>query len=335
MEKPKLKVVGAKPLYDEELRLWLENHIEEHPHLNTNVLSRTDKTGVSRAGLDSYLAGTYFLPKEQGGAGVSSSKIEDKIRAYREKVEGTVRHGYANTFVETRSWQQFLHACHTAINENAIVVVYASPGIGKSRCLKQYSVQKMTTMPIEILCSANITTRYFVQKIAGELGLDDRVPTAKLEDMICAKLAKNPRPLFVDQANYLKETALGSICYIWEKARIPIVLIGTKDLFDLFTTTRLTQDVRMQLSSRVAMHYPLKELSLAEVKAIVKRVLGDKATDSVIAKIYTLTQGNHRHIDMIIPRIADLEKRNEDSLNSGEINFEDIVETAGHRLMVG
>ena len=60
-----------------------------------------------------------FLPKAQGGMDVSSenSKLEPAIRAYRERVEGTARHGFQEVFVETRSWQQFRHACHTAITE--------------------------------------------------------------------------------------------------------------------------------------------------------------------------------------------------------------------------
>lgn len=333
----RLKVVGPAPPGDEELRRWLAKYIAEHPHHTTLVLSRSQHIGVSRTALDAYLDGTYFLPKESGGMGVSpaNSTIEKKVRAFREQVEGTVRHGYANTFVETRSWMQIQQACATAINENVIVVVYGKPGVGKSRGLTEFAVRKMTTSPVHLLCSANITTRYFVQLIARELGIDDRPPTAKLEDLIAERLKRNPRPIFIDQANYLNEKALGTVCYVWEKARVPVVLAGTKDLFELFTTSRLTEDVRAQLSSRVAMHYPLVELAPAEVKAIVKRALGEDATDEAIAQIMNMTAGVHRHVDMIIPRILDLKQRNEDRLRSGEYTMQDIVTTAGRRLMTG
>lgn len=333
----RLKVVGGKPPGDDELHRWLVNYIAEHPHHTTAVLSRKQYTGVSRTALDMYVEGTYFLPKESGGAGVqpANSKIEAAIRAFREQVEGTVRHGYANTFVESRSWMQMQQACTTAISENVIVVVYGKPGVGKSRCLTEFAVRKMSTSPVSILCSANVTTRHFVQKIAREIGVDDQQPTAKLEDMIAERLKRNPRPLFVDQANYLNEKALGTICYVWELARVPVVLAGTKDLFELFTTSRLTEDVRAQLSSRVAMHYPLAELAPSEVKAIVKRALGDDATDEAVSQIVNVTGGVHRHVDMIIPRINELKKRNEERLARGEITMEDIVMTAGRRLMAG
>lgn len=333
----KLKIVGPHQHGDEELRLWLSGYIKQHPHLTTAVLSRSDHIGLSRPLLDSYLEGTYFLPRSSGGNGVSpqSSKAERIIRAYRERVEGTVRHGYANTFVETRSWMQMQQAFTTAIQESVIVVIYGSPGVGKSRCIMEYSKRKLTTSPISLLCSANITTRHFVQKIARAVGLDDKPAVARLEDNISEKLRKSPRPLIVDQANYLNEKSLGTVCYLWELARIPVVLVGTHDLYNLFNTSRLTQDVRAQISSRVAMHYPLAELSLAEGKSILRRALGADATEENIAKVMTVTGGIHRHVDMIVPRINELKKRNELKLKAGEITMADVIDTAGLKLMVG
>jgi DNA transposition AAA+ family ATPase len=334
-----IKIVGGgRDVGDEKLRLWLDEYIKEHPHMTTAELSRSNQIGMSRTALDAYLDGTYFLATGAGGMGVSpkNSKLEDKIRTFRDRVEGTERHGYKNSFIQTRSWMQFQHACKTAIEENVIVIVYGKPGVGKSRSMKQFETDRMTTLPVEILCSANITTRYFVQKIARQLGLSDVPPTAKLEDMIVDRLKKSPRPLFVDQANYLNEKALGTICYIWELARIPIVLLGTHDLKELFTRSTLTEDVRVQLSSRIAMHYPLMELSLDEVRTIVTRVLGDaRATNEVIAQIHNATLGNHRHLDMIMPRIAQAIDKNADRLDEGKVKVDQLVERAARKLMVG
>jgi len=336
----KIQVHGGGFVGDENLRLWLENYIDDHPHLTTAELGRADHIGMSKTALDAYLGGTYFLAKSSGGMQVNpkNSKLEAKVRAYRERVEGTIRHGYKNSFIETRSSKQFQHACKTAIDENVIVVVWAKPGVGKSRCMLEFSNESMKTRPVSILCSANITTRYFVQKIARELGLSDTPTTARIEDMIAEKLKRNPRPLFVDQANYLNEKALGSICYIWEIARSPIVLVGTKDLFEMFTRSSLTEDVRVQLSSRVAMHYPLMELSIEEVKTIVIRVLGSRATASVISHIYDSTHGNHRHLDMIMPRLAQAIDANRDGLDdpqNDKVTMEKLIDKATSRLMVG
>ncbi len=329
-----LIVIGDKPQHDEGLRIWLQEHIEKNPHLTTTVLASATHigAGVSRTTLDAYLNCTYFLPKPEG-LGVKTSKIEDKIRAYRDRVDG-VREGKTVPFVETGSWLQFKHACFTAINENAIVVVYGRPGIGKSRYLREYGYQKQKVVPLQVLCSANITPKYFVESIAKQLRIEHKFSIPTLEGMISDKLQKYPRPLFVDQANYLNEKALGTVCYLWETARIPIVLIGTADLFELFTTSQLTEDVRAQLSSRVAMHYPLVELTDKEVKSIVHNLLGDEATDERVAQIIRLTQNNFRHLSFLLPRIQDIKARQAEKLKTGEVSLDDVIETAGARLMV-
>jgi hypothetical protein len=129
--------------------------------------------------------------------------------------------------------------------------------------------------------------------------------------------------------------AVGTVCHIWEIARIPIVMVGTKELYNLFMNSRMTEDVRAQISSRVAMHYLLSELSLAEAKAILKRGLGEDATDEAIAQIYRVTGGIYRHVDMIIPRIRQLKSLNQEKLASGEVKMSDIIIAAGSKLMAG
>jgi DNA transposition AAA+ family ATPase len=323
--------------WDEELRSWLESHIKQYPHHSTEALSRSEYIGVARRALDLYVAGKYFLPKSMGGEGVdpATSKIENAVRAFRVQIEGTVRHGYANTFMETRAWKHFKQACSIAIDENVIVVVYGKPGIGKSRGLAEFAVREMTTAAAMILCSRNITPHHFVHEIAITLKLDVVGSVAKIEKAIAEKLRQRPRALFIDQANYLDERSLGSICFIWEKSRVPVILIGTKALYDLFMSSRLTQEVRAQLASRVAVHYLLPELTIGEVKTIVKRGLGDAATDEMIAQIHNVTGGIHRHVDMILPRILDLEARNKQKIDDGEVTMEKIINIAGSRLIIG
>jgi hypothetical protein len=83
----KLRAEGR--LGDEELRQWLLKRIEKIPTLTTASLARYEMVGCSRTGLDAYLRGLYFLPREHGGVGgdPATSKLEQKIRRYRERVE--------------------------------------------------------------------------------------------------------------------------------------------------------------------------------------------------------------------------------------------------------
>jgi len=322
---------------DEELRRWLAGHIADNPHRSTAVLSRAEHIGISRKALDEYLAGRYFLPKEKGGQGASpiDSKIENAIRAYRERVEGTPRHRYINHFTLTHTWERLKEACSIAVNENSIVLIYGRPGVGKSHCMSQYVLRELSTAPILILCSPNVTPVYFVEKIAQELRLKKGGKIAEIEDRIVQSLMRSPRPIIADQANYLSEKSLGSLCYIWEKARVPVIMSGTKELFNLFITSELTEGVRAQLSSRVAWHYLLPELSVAEVKAIVGRALGADASDEVVTRILNVTGGVYRHVDMLLPRVLDLMDRHYEKLESKEASMNDLIDLAASRLMLG
>jgi hypothetical protein len=144
-----------------------------------------------------------------------------------------------------------------------------------------------------------------------------------------------PRPFFIDQANYLSERSLGTVCHIWEIARVPIVLAGTKSLYDLFMTSQLTEDVRMQLSSRVAMHYPLAGLLLPESKAIIQRALGTEATDEVVAQIHNITGGFFRQLEWMIQNLLELMALNAEELKSGRVKLSTLITKAGTRLMIG
>lgn len=322
---------------DEELREWLESYIKKYPHHTTAILSRSEFIGVARAALDAYLEGKYFLPIKLGGQGVDSetSTLEDSIRDYRMRVDGTDRYNLVEAFIETRTYRQLKAACSIAINENVIVVVYGRSGIGKSVTLNEFAKREMSTAPIIILCSGNIKWGYFLEMLATGVGLNININPAKLEDLIAEKLKRTPRTIFIDQANYLDERGLGTICHIWEKAHIPICLFGTNDLYNLFMTTHYTDEVRIQLSSRIAFHFLLPELTVEEVKGIVQKALGTDATDAIIAQVYNITGGIHRHIDMLLKRTIYLRETNTKKLKTGEVTMKEIITIAGSRLIIG
>src|SRR5262249_33133444 len=160
------------------------------------------------------------------------------------------------------------------------------------------------------------TVRYFLQKLAKGVGVDESQTTARLADLVAEKLRRTPKPIFVDQANFLNEKALGVICYIWDIARIPVVLAGTQLLYETFHSSRMAQDERAQLARRVALHYPLAELRPEQARAIVERAIPG-LTKEEVAQIVKLTGGNHGSLESMITRILDLRKRNDTALKEG------------------
>ena len=105
-------------------------------------------------------------------------------------------------------------------------------------------------------------------------------------------------------------------------------------LYDTFFQSRLTEDVRGQLSSRIALHYLLPELEQAETRAILQKALGPDVTEDVITLIHSVTGGVFRSVDMMIPRLLELRQRNEKKLADGSVKMQDLVKTAASRLMI-
>lgn len=332
--KRKVVTVGEGAPWDEELRSWLKKHIAEHPHLNTAILSRSQYIGVSKPALDSYLKGTYFLPKASGGKGIDtkSSKVEELIGAYRERIELPIRHAPADEFVKTDTWFRLQSACQTAVHNRVIVVVYGRPGVGKSRCLAEFALQRLITYPVLILCSRNIGAKYFADVIAQTIGAKRQTSVAATEGEIVRRLLLNPRPLFIDQANYLSERCLGTVCFIWERTKVPIVLVGTTDLYTSFIQSSVTEDARAQISSRVTMFYRLSGLLEEEARAILQRALGQDADEEAVSLIYKETGGLFRYIETSIFNILHLKALNLDAIARGEITMLDIITLALSRL---
>ena len=157
-----IKHVGTEsPLGDEELRQWFQKYLEDHPHLTTTNLA--SQIGKSRAALDQYLAGKYFLPKANGGQGVDpkNSNIEPLLRTFRKKVDGLLSNetNGKTGFISTRTWYQVKKAIETAMDEHLIIVVYGPPGVGKTHALGHFLVENMVSTPIHLDPSPNVTVR--------------------------------------------------------------------------------------------------------------------------------------------------------------------------------
>ena len=114
----------------------------------------------------------------------------------------------------------------------------------------------------------------------------------------------------------------------------PHRLGGDQNIVREFYRSKLTEDVRGQSASRIALHCLLPELTKVETEAILRHALGAEAPDEMIEQIHQVTGGNFHSVDMIIPRILELEHRNRQKLADGTVKTNEIIKVAAACLMV-
>src|SRR5437870_882819 len=110
-----------------------------------------------------------------------------------------------------RQWLADYLAAHP---EHTTAVLARADYIGIAR--------RMATRPISVLCSPNTTPTSFVKHLAHLVGAEVRQQAHLTEEEIAAHLWRSPKPLFIDQANYLDEKSLGTLCFLWERQHLPM-----------------------------------------------------------------------------------------------------------------
>jgi hypothetical protein len=88
------------------------------------------------------------------------------------------------------------------------------------------------------------------------------------------------------------------------------------------------------LTSRIALRYLLPELTKVETEAILRHALGKEVTDEMVEQIHQVTGGNFRSVDMTIPRILEIERRNRRKLADGTVKTNEIIKLAAASLMI-
>ena len=110
--------------------------------------------------------------------------------------------------------------------------------------------------------------------------------------------------------------------------------MGIKTLFENFYQSKLTEGVRGQLTSRIALRYLLPELTKVETEAMLRHALGEEVTNEMVEQIHQVTGGNFRSVDMIIPRILEIERRNRQKFADGAVKMNEVIKVAAAHLMI-
>ncbi|EMV4498221.1 MAG: AAA family ATPase [Shewanella algae] len=235
------------------------NSVLESKTITASQLAK--EISVSSATLSQVLKGKY--------AADPSAVIEKLKKWLRLRDDRLATPNINPGFVMTKTAEQiitditFAHA----VAEDGIVVIYGSPGVGKTQALKHYRANNNNVWMIFASPSRSSITA-FLYGLALEMGILN--PTKRKDDLsraIINKIHRTEGIIIIDEAQHLSFETLEELRIIQEETSIPMVLSGNKKTYAKMTGGVRTEDFA-QLFSRIAKKRGIHKTKQADVRAI-------------------------------------------------------------------
>ena len=309
-------------------------------HLRQRLLGFKTRWNWSYAQISRDMTMFYGKRKDESGRNKNVGMGQSTIYAYAEckwtqnssqqaleRFEGRLRgwldhaeHGgqTENIDLSVRSAKLIDLGLREAYLSRKFVLIAGPSGQGKSLLLRHY--RNTTTRGDMRIVEAydGMTARAFLAAICRALGEIDTGSVDHLIMRAAGVLAEHPRVIAIDEANFLKSQSINQLVYIYNQARMGVVLLGTRELERIAHDSDLE---RVQTRFKVIIQLPL--LNEDEVKV---RLLKSFDRAAVTARVVDLAQRgsgqSYRALDTVIESAADYLDRNDGKGKSLEHAFE-------------
>jgi DNA transposition AAA+ family ATPase len=181
----------------------------------------------------------------------------------------------------------------TLITRNGEVVPGLGTVTGRTGAGKSTTVAYLVRQHKAIFVRANAATTFstLLASLCREAGLEaSRLNHAKYEAIV-ALLIEQPRPIFIDEADYLIRDArmLEILRDIHDAARVPVILIGMERF-----ETRLAR--HPQFARRISQKVEFGALDLEDTTLVAKELCEVEVAPDLIKKMHKATKGSIGHM---------------------------------------
>jgi DNA transposition AAA+ family ATPase len=216
-------------------------------------------------------------------------------------------------FIITRQVKEMAAACHALIETRDMGVIYGDPGVGKTLTTEHLTARwRRRGYPKAICVEADVgSTPAGVARTILK-GLADLRP-ANAADLarIIANLTQQQKValITIDEAERLDRHCLEMVRAIYDKTKVPVMLIGMTDIVRKLKSHK-------KFYSRIGMAYYFEPLScdqLAQHLGTLHPLLTDidPATESrLLAFIYRATRGEFRRINRLVKQAERVRRAN-------------------------
>lgn len=188
----------------------------------------------------------------------------------------------APDFVQTKTVRQIWTALQYAQLAQCISVIYGSPGVGKSKALQQFALERPNVWQITVSPSRSSLSECLYE-LALELGVGDAPRRAgQLGRVIRRKLRGTSGLLIIDEADHLDYPVLEELRILQEETGIGLALVGNHQVYSKLTGGNSRNVDFARLFSRIAKKVAILKTKKEDVKAISEAWgLGEKERELV------------------------------------------------------
>ncbi|WP_166838673.1 AAA family ATPase [Rheinheimera pleomorphica] len=188
------------------------------------------------------------------------------------------------------AFDAYQHLHEASLNQTPCIGMFTGlAGLGKSTAGGYLFTQ---ADGILVRCLKSDTLGTFLERLAQELGLEQRQRKADMLKFIVHELAYTGKPLFIDECDYIADNhdVLETIRDIYDMANLPIILIGYNQLPK--KVKRLEQ-----LYSRISQHIEFQPADMDDITTMANELVTDtKIATDLLAELLQESKGNFRRI---------------------------------------
>ena len=257
----------------------VEDYLAAHEEVSREQFAKM--AGISGGALSSFLKGKY-----QGRVDVVAQKIA-AVLSTEEIREGSVMTVKEPDIVETDVMQKMMFGFQYANDRNDIICIYGAPGIGKTVTVTRWVENHPNS--IFFTASPNIHNgRDVMEEILEAIGKKQTGRNKALEKSIVQILKGSNRAIIIDEAHFLRLSALETLRRIHDITDVPLILVGNPAIMDIITEQNKT--LTGQFFSRAVRIALDAKVPLEDVKKIVLQH-GVQMDKDCIAELHRVARG--------------------------------------------
>lgn len=257
----------------------VEDYLAAHEEVSREQFAKM--AGISGGALSSFLKGKY-----QGRVDVVAQKIA-AVLSTEESREGAVMTVKEPDIVETDVMQKMMFGFQYANDRNDIICIYGAPGIGKTVTVTRWVENHPNS--IFFTASPNIHNgRDVMEEILEAIGKKQTGRNKALEKSIVQILKGSNRAIIIDEAHFLRLSALETLRRIHDITDVPLILVGNPAIMDIITEQNKT--LTGQFFSRAVRIALDAKVPLEDVKKIVLQH-GVQMDKDCIAELHRVARG--------------------------------------------